>query len=139
MFSISSMRLCRDAFAVLAMGVFSLAYADGPVSVANLPGGGGNVVTDTDVTLGGGLGQQWGRNGGRTITYHVNNPATFNALTFSVIQTTSPSVAFDGQVNAGTNEVLTYSSQASSLGSGMARWVGSAVLPLANQAPVTVQ
>ena len=53
MFSISSLKSCREAVLALAMCVAGFAQADGPVSVANLPGGGGSVLLDTDVSEGG--------------------------------------------------------------------------------------
>jgi len=132
MFSIMSIRGCRDALLVLAIGLFGFAQADGPVSVANLPGGGGSVLLDTDITQGGGLGQRWGRAGGRTITYHVNNPATFSALKFGVTQGQAPSLQFDGFSTpqpSGT-EIMTFNAGESNLASGMARWSGSATLVL---------
>jgi len=135
MFSISSIKRVRDALIVLAVGLFGFAQADGPVSVANLPGGGGIVVSDTDITEGGGLGQRWGRAGGRTITYHVNSPASMSALRFSVIQASTPSTAFDGAVTNGSPENMTFNSMPAA---NQARWTGSAILPLA-VAPFSVQ
>lgn len=135
MFSISSMKRCRDAMAALAMVVVGFAHADGPVSVANLPGGGGNVVVDTDVTEGGGLGQRWGRAGGRTITYHVNSPGTFSALSFGVQQASQPSLAFDGTVTGGSGELMSYNAGLSNPANGVAVWSGTAVLQLVNQQP----
>lgn len=136
MFSISSIKRVRGALIVLAVGLFGFARADGPVSVANLPGGGGSVLSDTDVTEGGGLGQRWGRAGGRTITYHVNSPASMSALRFSVIQASTPSTAFDGSVTNGSQENMAFNSMPSS---NQARWIGSALLPLANAPSVQLQ
>ena len=136
MFSFSSIKWVRDALIVLAVGLVGFAQADGPVSVANLPGGGGSVLSDTDVTEGGGLGQRWGRAGGRTITYHVNSPASMSALRFSVIQGSTPSTAFDGSVTNGSQENMAFNSMPSS---NQARWTGSALLPLANAPAVQLQ
>ena len=138
MFSISSLKRCRAAIVALAMSVAGFASADGPVSVANLPGGGGSVLLDTDVTEGGGLGQRWGRNGGRTITYHVNSPGTFSALSFGVQQTTQPSLAFDGAVTVASGELMNYNGALSNPAGGIAVWSGSALLQLVNQGPVQV-
>lgn len=131
MFSIS-IKQCRGALLVLVLGLFGIANADGPVNVSALPGGGGNVVIDTDITQGGSLGQRWGRAGGRSITYHVANPATFSALTFGVVQGTQPSLQFDGFVTPTPSgaEIMTYSPTQSDLGAGMARWTGAATLQL---------
>ena len=137
MFSISSVR-CRQAMVALAVFVVGFAHADGPVSVANLPGGGGNVVVDTDVTEGGGLGQRWGRAGGRSITYHVNSPGTFSALSFGVQLTNQPSLAFDGAVTGATGELMNYNAGLSNPAGGIAVWSGSAVLQLVNQGPVQI-
>lgn len=131
MFSIFVKR-SRDAMLVLVLGLFGVANAEGPVSVANLPGGGGNVVTDTDVTEGSSLGQRWGRAGGRTITYHVAGPSTFSALVFGVVQGTAPSLAFDAAVTPSTGEIMSYNSGQSLPAQGMARWTGFANLPLFN-------
>src|SRR3954469_14966187 len=137
MLSISIIKRFRDALLLLAIGIFGVAQADGPVSVANLPGGGGSVLVDTDVTEGGGLGQRWGRAGGRTITYHVASPGTFSALSFGVTQAAAqPHVAFDGTVNAG--EVLSYNAGLSTPAGGIAVWSGSALLQLVNQPPFPV-
>lgn len=137
MFSIS-LKQCRGVLAILAAGLIGFAHADGPVSVANLPGGGGNVTLDTDVSEGGGLGQRWGRAGGRTITYHVAAPNTMSALSFGVVQNTQPSLAFDGSVTQATSELMTYQPGLSNPGQGIAVWRGAAFLQLVNQAPFPV-
>ncbi|MEO6436988.1 MAG: hypothetical protein ABIP55_14685 [Tepidisphaeraceae bacterium] len=132
MFLPSIVKHIRDALLVLALGLFGIANAEGPVSVANLPGGGGNVVSDTDVTEGNSLGQRWGRSGGRTITYHVAGPSTFSALVFGVVQGTAPSLAFDAAVTPSTSEIMSYNSGQSLPAQGMVRWTGAANLPLFN-------
>jgi len=137
MFSIS-LKQCRGVLAILAAGLIGFAHADGPVSIANLPGGGGNVTLDTDVSEGGGLGQRWGRAGGRTITYHVAAPNTMSALSFGVVQNTQPSLAFDGSVTQATSELMTYQAGFSNPGQGIAVWRGAAFLQLVNQAPFPV-
>ena len=127
-----SFKRCRDGIVALALALLgATAFAEGPVSIANLPGGGGNVVVDTDITEGSGLGQRWGRAGGRSITYHVASPATFSALTFSTTQ--APSLQFDGFVTPTPSgaEIMTYSPADSQLGNGVAVWNGAATLSLA--------
>ena len=123
-----SIQRARQALAVIAVGLAGFANAEGPVAVSALPGGGGSVVSDTDS----GNGQRWGRGGGRTITYHVNNPSTFSSLRFGVVQGTAPSLAFDAAVTPSTGEVMSYTPGQSNLAGGMARWTGFANLPTVN-------
>lgn len=120
-----SNRIRIGLFFMLAFALAGIARADGPVVVTALPGG-GNVVTDSD----NGNGQQWGRSGGRNITYHVSNPSGFATLTFGVVNNTNPSLAFDSAVTPSTGEIMSFTAGQSSLGSGMARWTGSALLQL---------
>ena len=127
MFSISSFRRCRDALLVLAIGLFGFANAGGPVSVGSVPGG-GNVVSDSDS----GNGQAWGRGTGRSIQYHVNNPAGFTLLKFGIVNATVPSLAFDGTVTPQTGELMGYSAGASNLAGGIVVFTGSASIQLVN-------
>lgn len=136
MYSIGVFDRFRSTLAVAAMFVCSIAFADGPVSVGNVPGG-ANVVTDTDLTQSGGNGQRWGRGGGRTIRYHVTDPGRFTMLKFGVQQGSQPHVAFDNGITPngaaqGQQENLSYNASDSQLGNGIARWVGSAFVPMAN-------
>src|SRR3954463_13782880 len=106
--------------AVLALVIPGAAFAVGPVAAGAVPGT--VVVTDTD----NGNGQRWGRAGGRDLAFTVNTPAAFSALTWGVVGTTNPSLAFDGAVTASTSEVMSYAPGQST--ATTIRWVGSANL-----------
>jgi hypothetical protein len=120
MYSSSSLKRARDLLLGLVLGFFGLAWAVGPVPIAGLPGG-GLEVSDTD----NGNGQAWGRAGGRTIVYRMNNQAQYGSLTFGVASGTNPSLAFDGNAS-GVGEVMTFNSSLSSLNAGFAVFSGNA-------------
>jgi hypothetical protein len=123
MFSISSMKRGWAALLGLALFLWGFAYAAGPVNVASLPGG-GSVVSDSDT----GNGQAWGRAGGRTVQYHVNNPAGFDLLKFGIVNGTVPSLAFDGTVTPSTSELMGFTAGASDLNNGIVVFTGAATL-----------
>jgi hypothetical protein len=100
------------------------ALAAGPVSVGSLPGGGS--ATDTD----NGNGQAWGRAGGRTVTYHVNQPGNFSLLKFGIVNGTVPSLAFDGAATPSTPELMGYNSSLSNLNGGVVVFTGGANLTI---------
>ena len=129
MFSIWGFNRIRGTLAVAAMFLCGIALADGPVTVGNVPGGAA-VISDTDS----GNGQRWGRGGGRTIRYHVNDPGRFSMLKFGVQHGTSPHVAFDNSVTGGTGELLLYNPipTESNLAGGIARWSGNAQVLIAD-------
>jgi hypothetical protein len=103
------------------------------VPVGSLAGGG--TVIDSDP----GAGEQWGRAGGRTLSFHINVPGNFDALSWGETFNTRPTAAFDGSVTSGTAEELTFSAGQSDLLGGIVRWTGSALMPLATGPPVLVQ
>ena len=108
------------AIAFAGLCATGLVLADGPIGAGSLPGGA--FVNDSDP----GSGEQWGRLGGRTIQYTINDPANFTMLTWGAVGVSAVSLAFDGAVNAPT-ETLSLTSNSG----GVAQWTGSAVLPLA--------
>jgi hypothetical protein len=71
--------------------------ADGPAGQVV----GVTITADTD----GGSGEQWGRAGGRTVTYTVGDISAFATLNWGNQNGTAPSVAFDDDLDA--SEVLT--------------------------------
>jgi len=126
MFTNTNIRRGAAALFALALGFAGAAFADGPVAPGALPGG--VAVADSDS----GNGQRWGRAGGRDITFTVNTPAAFGTLSWGVVRATLPNLAFDGNVNTGTPEVMTNVSTPSDYASGRAVFNGLAVLPFAN-------
>jgi hypothetical protein len=109
----------------VVLAVISVA-ADGPVSQIA-----GVVETnDTD----NGNGEQWGRVGGRTLTFSVGNTSAYATLHWGATQ--APSAAFDDNVNS-AGEIMTFD-PSSALAQGVARWTGSAPLPLLDQPAITV-
>ena len=116
----SGIRGCLGfAFVVLVSMFASAALATGPVPVTALPGGGAVVDSDN------GNGQAWGRVGGRTLIFNINDLSQFSALTWGVAYGTNPTLAFDGAVDA-SGETMTFASTSA----GVATWIGTAVLPL---------
>ncbi|HUQ87390.1 MAG TPA: hypothetical protein VM096_07525 [Vicinamibacterales bacterium] len=119
-------RVLRTAvvpFALL-LAVVTVA-ADGPVNtVASV-----TQVNDTDS----GSGERWGRAGGRNLTFSVGDTSAMATLFWGATQ--APSAAFDNNVNAG--EVMIFD-PSSNLGGGIARWTGTATLPLFNGSSVAV-
>jgi len=111
----------------LLLAVVSVA-ADGPVSQI----AGVTKTNDTDS----GSGEKWGRIGGREITYTVGNTSAFAALSWGSVAGQPPSAAFDNSVDS-PGEVLTLD-PASDLAGGIARWTGTAVVPLVNQPSISV-
>jgi len=81
-------------------------------------------VSDSDT----GNGQAWGRAGGRTVQYHVNDPSNFSLLKFGIVNGTVPSLAFDGTVTPSTGELMGYTSGQSNLPGGIVVFTGSATL-----------
>ncbi|MDH4229296.1 MAG: hypothetical protein OEW11_06045 [Nitrospirota bacterium] len=115
----------------LALGTPGSAAAIGPVTPGSLPGG--VTVTDSDTVSG----AQWGRSGGRTITYAVANPAGFAALSWGIVNGTTPEAAFDNAIDGldfavtpRPGERMTFNPAESSLASGVARWTGEAQIQL---------
>lgn len=120
--------LRRSIRFIILTGLLAIApalAAIGPVGVAALPGSG--TVTDTDT----GNGESWGRAGGRTFTFTINEPARFELLNWGAAAGTTPAAAFDGQVTAGTTESMTYNTGESDLAQGVAVWQGQAQIALA--------
>jgi len=123
---------------LVCLGVLALlafrgdpARADGPVTPAALPGG-ATLVSDTDT----GNGQQWGRAGGRSTTYAINNPDGFSALSWGVVSGANPHLALDGTLDS--SELLMFASGESDLAGSIARWTGQAALPLLGGGSVTI-
>jgi hypothetical protein len=120
---VTSRRLqCLVLASILCVLGASKAWADGPV--ATIPGG---VSFTDDDNVGG---QKWGRPGGRNFNYSVNNPANFSALRWGLVNGTSPGAAFDNSISGNTPEVFTFDGGSSDLAGGVARFVGSGVVPL---------
>ena len=122
----SLLRVTRVRSALVSLIVFAAIIAvsaDGPVPPGSLAGG--VQVTDND----NGNGEQWGRGGGRTISYAVNQLSNFTALSWGVVNNTVPNLSFDGNPTSGP---LTFNSGASNLAGGIARWSSNANIPLAN-------
>lgn len=114
----SPLRGAARAALVLALVLFpALALAIGPVAPTSLPGG--VSVSDNDS----GSGEQWGRLGGRTITFNVNTPAAFSSLSWGAVS--PPTAALDGVLNS-PSETMNFSSAGSNLPSGIAQWSGFA-------------
>jgi hypothetical protein len=112
------------AAAVLGMALAWAGFASAQLTTPGaLPGG--VTVTDSDS----GNGQAWGRPGGRNITFSVNTPAAFDALTWGVASGTNPSLAFDGSVTPGSPEIMTFQPGLSNTAAGRAVWMGTAILP----------
>jgi hypothetical protein len=103
---------------VVLLAVVGVA-ADGPVSQIL----GVTQTNDTDS----GSGEQWGRAGGRSITFAVGDTSAVATLFWGATQ--PPSAAFDNNVNP--SEVMIFDGSSNLLG-GIARWTGSAALPLMN-------
>ncbi len=91
----------------------------GPVPVASLPGGGS--VSDSDP----GPGEQWGRLGGRDWTYSGIDTTQFSVLEWGPSGSGAVGIAFDGQINAGTAEELSFDAGQSNLAGGIAVWSGA--------------
>jgi hypothetical protein len=103
--------------------------AEGPVPAGSVPGG--VTVTDDDS----GSGEKWGRPGGRTMTFSVNVPGNFSAISWGAVSGQAPHVAFDGSVTPATSEVLAFNAGASNLPGGVAVWTGGAVVQLVTTGP----
>jgi hypothetical protein len=116
-------RIWRGALvSMFVLAAVSYVSADGPVPPGGLAGG--VQVTDSD----NGNGQAWGMAGGRTITYVVTQPGNFSSLSWGVVNNTVPNLSFDGNPTSGP---LQFNAGASNLASGIARWTGTATIPLA--------
>jgi hypothetical protein len=97
----------------------ALPAAVGPVPVGSLPGGGSLVDSDP------GSGQQWGRPGGRRLTFSGFDLPLFTLLEWGPVGPTSVGIAFDGVITPGTQEVLVFSLANSNLSGGVAIWTGA--------------
>ena len=93
------------------------AFATGPVGPFGVPGG--VSISDNDVA-----GETWGRAGGRTVTYSVNIPSGFTSMTWGAEGATPVHLAFDGGVNASSQETLVFDNFFSNLSGGKAVWSG---------------
>ena len=121
-------RTLRRSFVVLAIALAgAVVAADGPVALVS----GVTLTADSDT----GSGERWGRAGGRTITYTVNDVSGYGALSWGNVTGSAPSLAFDNQVNGSEVLVVDFNSN---LAGGQAQWTGSAVLPLASGATPTI-
>ncbi len=119
------------ALAMFCIAPFGGVRADGPVPPGSLPGG-VNVVDADD-----GSGEQWGRAGGRTIQFTVNDLAGFTALGWGIVSPTAPGAAFDGSIDD-ASEIMAFDSSGSNLPGGEARWTGQAQIELVDQFPSRV-
>lgn len=124
-------RLRTAAFAAFALVAIN-ALADGPVDAGGVPGGAVAKTADNDALTGATAGEQWGRPGGRTITFTVGNTSGLGSLYWGVVNATVPTVAFDNSLTPNTSEYMTFDGSGSDLGGGIARWTGAAQLQLAN-------
>ena len=118
--AVSVRRYVGAAVAVLALGVAGDVFALSPfVQAEALPGGGSRGDSDS------GNGQRWGRAGGRSWAFTINQPSNFSAISWGLAPGSRPTLAFDGAVDAAT-ETMTLTT----LTLGQAVWTGEAQLPL---------
>lgn len=110
----------RSSFFLALILVFSSSFADGPVGLSSLPGGGD--LSDSD----NGTGETWGRTNGRDWSYNNFDLLLFNDLTWGTVDAGSVGIAFDGTINSGTQEVLSLSS----INGNQAIWEGGTQVEL---------
>ena len=103
------------------------AFAVGPIGPGGVPGG--VTVVDNDVS-----GETWGRAGGRSVTYTVNNPSEFTSMTWGAVGVTPVLLAFDNNVNA-PGETLGLVN----VTNGVAVWTGQAAIPLSTGGSLTLE
>lgn len=84
-------------------------------------------------------GEQWGRAGGRNITYAVTNLAGFSALSWGIVNGTTPGAAFDNNLDGldfelgsapRPGESMSFNGAGSNLTGGIAQWTGEAQIEL---------
>jgi len=120
----SARSLSIPAVAILVLGFAPPGGAAGPFGYGSLPGDVQFVDDDP------GNGEQWGRSGGRNYSFSNFDLSLFTGLVWGPVDGNSVAIAFDGTVNTGTAEYLSYSAGQSSLASGLAVWVGSTQVQL---------